>query len=64
MGNAQIMLAIVSLAALTACESEAKKCIDTTNKTYEREVAACKDDACKAAAAKSKADFLEICNKK
>jgi hypothetical protein len=61
--SAKILLSALTFVFASGCESQADKCIKTTNETYEREVAACKDDACKAAAAKTKADFLEACKK-
>ncbi len=59
--HALLILAGVSLAATTGCKSQVEKCMDTTNETYEREVAACKDDACKQQAEKSKLEFYESC---
>lgn len=54
-------LVALGLSALGGCKSQAEKCMETTEETYKRTVAACTDDACKAEAAKTKADFMEAC---
>lgn len=54
-------IVLLGLSALGGCKSQAAKCIETTEETYKRTVAACTDDACKAAALKTKTDFLEAC---
>lgn len=55
------VLTTAILIALSGCKSQVEKCMETTDKTYERAVAACQDDACKAKAAKDKADYYEAC---
>ena len=46
------------------CKSKAEECIETTDKTYEREVAACKDEACKKKAMDDKLAYYEACKDK
>lgn len=46
------------------CKSEKDKCIETTEETYKRQTAACQDDACRQAAAKTRDDFMAACNSK
>ncbi len=55
---------VLVLTVLPACKSDKEKCIETTDETYAREMAACTDDACKQAAEKNKLDFYEACNSK
>jgi hypothetical protein len=44
-----------------ACKSKAEQCMETTEETYKREVAACADDACKKKAEESKIGFMDAC---
>ena len=59
-----LLLALLVAVGICGCESAAKKCMKTTDETYEREVAACKDDACKQKALKTKLEYYEICKNK
>ncbi|GMV16298.1 MAG: hypothetical protein HS104_17125 [Polyangiaceae bacterium] len=56
---ASLALAVCLMAG--GCKSQVEKCMETTKQRYEREVAACKDDACKAQAAKDMSDWMEAC---
>lgn len=59
-----VVMCLCGLAlGLGACKSAAEKCMETTEETYKRQVAACADDACKAKALKEKLDFIEACKK-
>jgi len=59
-----LLVALWVAVGISGCESAAKKCMKTTDETYAREVAACKDEACKAKALKTKLEYYEICKNK
>lgn len=54
-------LAMAVCLAVGGCKSKAEKCMETTKQRYDREVAACKDDDCKAKATKDMSDWMEAC---
>lgn len=59
--RAIVMCCLGMVFGLGACKSAAEKCMETTEETYKRQVAECKDDACKAKALNNKLDFVEAC---
>ena len=53
---------VICVAGLVACKSDADKCRDENNELYRKTVSACKDEACKKAAADELKKYLAACD--
>lgn len=52
----------ICVVGLGACKSDADKCRDENNELHRKAVAACKDEACKRAAADDLKRYLAACD--
>jgi hypothetical protein len=58
----RVVVLSCGLALVCGCKSEADKCRERNIEVEQRQLAACKDDACKAKARKDRKDFDEACD--